>query len=418
MNLTEKIIAKHADKKKVTPGEIVEVSVDWCMANDATISLNIDIFNNEFGFTNVWDSEKIIFINDHQIPADSVNTATVHQKTREFCKKHKIRCHESDGVCHQIMFENYVKPGELIVAADSHTCSYGCIAAVSAGMGSTDIAAVMGTGKTWLKVPETIKFDLKGVLPQGVFAKDVILKIIKDLSASGATYKTVEFSGEIISRFSISERFTLCNMVIEAGGKSAMIAPDEKVVSMFNDKNVDWNFLIADANAAYSQTILYDFSELAPQVACPHFVDNVQDITQVEGTRIDQAFLGSCTNGRLDDLIIGANLLKGKKISPDVRLLVTPASIDIYQEALRQGIIHIFLEAGAMVNHPGCSTCWGACQGVLAKGQTMISSANRNFKGRAGSPESDIYLASPATVIASAIEGLITDPRKLLEETK
>ena len=418
MNLTEKIIAKHANKDNVKPGEIVEVSVDWCMANDATISLNIDIFKNNFGFTTVWDPEKIIFVNDHQVPADSVNTASVHQKTRKFCKEQGIRCHESDGVCHQIMFEKYVKPGELIVAADSHTCSYGCIGAVSTGMGSTDIAAVMGTGKTWLKVPETIKFDLNGVLQQGAFAKDVILKILKDLTASGATYKTIEFTGEVISHFSISERFTLCNMVIEAGGKSAMIAPDEKVVSMFKNENIDWDFLTIDSTATYSQTISYDLSDLVPQVACPHFVDNVQDIAKVEGTRIDQAFLGSCTNGRLDDLTIGANLLRGKKISSDVRLLVTPASVDIYQEALRQGIINVFIEAGAIVNHPGCSTCWGACQGVLAKGQTMISSANRNFKGRAGSPESDIYLASPATVIVSAIEGKITDPRKFLKEIK
>ncbi|MBW1812854.1 MAG: 3-isopropylmalate dehydratase large subunit [Deltaproteobacteria bacterium] len=418
MNLTEKIIAKHANRDNVKPGEIVEVSIDWCMANDATISLNIDIFKNEFGFTNVWDSEKIIFINDHQIPADSVNTAAVHQKTREFCKNQGIQCHESDGVCHQLMFEKYVKPGELVVAADSHTCSYGCVGAVSTGMGSTDIAAVMGTGKTWLKVPETIKIDLNGILQKGVFAKDVILKIIKDLSASGATYKTVEFSGEVTSRFSISERFTMCNMVIEAGGKSAMVAPDEKVVSMFQNKNIDWDFLTTDSNAAYSQTITYNLSDLTPQVACPHFVDNVKDIKKVEGIKIDQAFLGSCTNGRFDDLTIGANLLKGKKVASDVRLLVTPASVDIYREALNQGIINIFLEAGAMINHPGCSTCWGACQGVLTKGQTMISSANRNFKGRAGSPESDIYLASPATVIASAIVGKITDPRKFLEDIK
>jgi len=276
-------------------------------------------------------------------------------------------------------------------------------------------AAALGTGRTWLKVPETIKIELNGVLQKGVYAKDVILKIIKNLSASGATYKTIEFSGDATMNFSISERFTLCNMVIEAGGKSAMIAPDEKVVYMFKNDNINWDFLTVDSNAAYSKTITYDLSDLAPQVACPHFVDNVHDISKVTGTKVDQAFLGSCTNGRLDDLAIGANLLKGKKVSSDVRLLVTPASVDIYKEALNQGIIQIFLEAGAIINHPGCSTCWGACQGVLTNGQTLISSANRNFKGRAGSPESDIYLASPATVIASAIEGKITDPRKFLE---
>lgn len=415
MNLTEKIIAKHTNKNDVKPGEIVEVDVDWCMANDATIALNIDIFENKFAFKNVWDPEKIVFINDHQVPADSVNTAAAHQKTRNFCKAQNIQCHESDGVCHQIMFEKYVKPGQLVVAADSHTCSYGCVGVVSTGLGSTDIAAVMGTGKTWLKIPETIKIDLKGALQKGIFAKDVILNVIKDLSASGAAYKTIEFSGEATARFSISERFTLCNMVIEAGGKSAMVAPDEKVISMFKNENIDWNYLKADSDAAYSQMLSYDLSNLSPQVACPHFVDNVSDISNVEGTKIDQAFLGSCTNGRLDDLTIGANLLKGKKVSPDVRLLVTPASVEIYKAALDQGLIRIFLDASAIVNHPGCSTCWGACQGVLADGQTMITSANRNFKGRAGSPESNIYLASPATVIASAIEGKITDPRKYVE---
>lgn len=415
MNLTEKIIAEHANKETIKPGEIVEVNVDWCMANDATISLNIDIFKNEFGFTKVWNPEKVIFVNDHQIPADSVHTAAVHEKARRFCREQQIRCHESDGVCHQIMLEKYVQPGDLVVAADSHTCSYGCIGAVSTGMGSTDIAAVMGTGKTWLKVPETIKIDLNGSLQKGVFAKDVILKIIKDLTASGATYKTIEFSGEIVRSFSISERFTLCNMVIEAGGKSAMIVPDEKVISLYKDKDIDWAFLAADADAAYGHSLSYDLTDLAPQIACPHFVDNVKDISAAEGTRIDQAFLGSCTNGRLDDLAVGAHILKGKKISPQVRLLITPASVEICREALQQGLIGIFLEAGAIINHPGCSTCWGACQGVLTEGQTMISSANRNFRGRAGSPESHIYLASPATVIASAIEGKIADPRKFLE---
>ena len=410
MNITEKIIAKHAGRKRVTPGEIVEVNVDYCMANDATIQLEIDIFENKFGFKKVFDTERVIFIHDHQMPADSVNTATVLQKSRKFAKKYNFKVHESDGVCHQVMLENYVLPGHLIVGADSHTCSYGCIGVFSTGMGSTDITAVMGTGKTWLKVPETIKFELNGTLQKGVFAKDVILKVIKDLTASGATYKTMEFSGSVIDSLTVGERFTICNMVIEAGGKSAMIRPDGKVKTIYKDKNIDWEIFTPDPDASYAKILKYELSGLKPQVACPNRVDNVVDIDVVEGTPIDQAFLGACTNGRIEDLRIGAKLLVNKKVNSNTRLLVVPASINVYRQAIQEGLIETFIDAGAIIMHPNCSTCWGACQGVLASGETLITSANRNFKGRAGSPNSKVYLASPATVVQSAIEGKITSP--------
>ncbi|MEO5379075.1 MAG: 3-isopropylmalate dehydratase large subunit [Magnetococcus sp. DMHC-6] len=411
MNITEKIIAKHANLLQVHPGEVVEVAVDWCMANDVTIPLTIALFEQEFKFDAIANRDKVIFINDHRIPADDINTAEAHQKIRNFANKYGIKLHERDGVCHQIMLENYVKPGDLVVAADSHTCSYGSIGAVAIGMGSTDITAVIGSGKTWLKVPETIQIVLDGKMPKGVFAKDVILYVVKMLTASGATYKTVEFCGSLIAQLSISERFTLCNMVIEVGGKSAMIHPDEITRQYFAHTQVDWNFFNLDQPATYAQQIQICVDDLEPQVASPHYVDNVKPISSVQGIAIDQAFLGSCTNGRLDDLQEAAHFLRGKKVHPGVRLLVTPASVTIYQQALQSGLIQLFMEAGAIINHPGCSTCWGASQGSLAKGQRMISTANRNFKGRAGSPDSEIYLASPATVAASAVAGKIIDPR-------
>ncbi|MBF0110042.1 MAG: 3-isopropylmalate dehydratase large subunit [Magnetococcales bacterium] len=410
MNMTEKIIAKHAGLPKVQAGEVVEVEVDWCMANDVTIPLTVSLFNDRFRFDRVGIREKVVLINDHRIPADDINTAEAHQIIRNFAKQHDLRLHERDGVCHQVMFESYVKPGELVVAADSHTCSYGSIGAVSVGMGSTDITAVIGSGRTWLKVPECLRIELSGSLKPGVYAKDVILYVIKHLTASGATYMAVEFGGDLVGNLSISERFTLCNMVIEAGGKSSMILPDETTRRHFANRDISWDFFETGMNATYAERRSFDVSHLEPQVACPHHVDNVKDIAEVAGTPIDQAFLGSCTNGRLDDLEIAAAQLRGRKIHPEVRMLVTPASVAVYQAALERGLIGRFMEAGAIVNHPGCSTCWGASQGSLAKGQKMISTANRNFKGRAGSAHSEIYLASPATVALSAVHGKITSP--------
>ena len=411
MNITEKIIAAHANQREVVPNEIVEVDVDWCMLNDATITITKDIFYNQFGFKQVFDKNKVVFIMDHRIPADSIDTAVGQEISRTFGRELGIKIHENDGVCHQIMLENYVQPAELIVAADSHTCSYGCVGAVSVGMGSTDIAAVMGTGKTWFKVPETMKIILTGKLKRGVYAKDVILYIIRQISCSGATYKAVEFCGEFTNNLSISERFTICNMVIEAGGKSAMISPNEQIKKFYNkNKNINWELLKPDEGAKYSEILEYDVSDITAQVACPHHVDNVKDIADVIGTEINQAFLGGCVNGKLDDLEIAAKLLKNKKVNRDVRLLIVPSSVKIYREAIKKGYIDIFLDAGATINHPGCSTCWGASVGSLAPGDAMISSGTRNFRGRAGSKDSEVYLASPATVVASAIKGAITNP--------
>ena len=414
MTVTEKIIAAHAREASVSAGEIVEVDVDWCMVNDATVAHTIDIFEKEFEFNKVFNAGGVIFVNDHQVPADSVATAEYQKKAREFAAKHGLFIHESDGVCHQIMVERYVRPAQLIAAADSHTLSYGCIGAVSVGMGSTDIAAIMGTGKTWLKVPESIKVSLHGSLREGVYAKDIALNLVGMLSASGANYQTVEFVGSGVEQLSISERFTICNMMVEAGAKSTMIVPDSEVMSQFSLGSTNLTLLKSDNDAHYVCDYDVELGELVPMLACPHAVDNVVEVIAVEDRSINQAFLGSCTNGRIEDLRVAATILKNQRVHSGVRFLVTPASVAVYRQALAEGVLDSLIAAGAIINHPGCSTCWGACQGVLAASEIMISTANRNFCGRAGSSASQVYLASPATVAVSALKGVISDPREII----
>jgi 3-isopropylmalate/(R)-2-methylmalate dehydratase large subunit len=418
MNIIEKILAKKSNLTKVEVGQIIEVDVDYSMANDATMLLNMDIFKNKLCAQKVWDSSKVVIIVDHQVPADSVNTARVHKLTKEFAQSLGIeKLHMSDGVCHQLMLEKYVLPGQLVVGADSHTCSYGAIGAFSTGMGSTDIAYSWATGKVWLKVPPTVKINMIGTKKEGVTAKDIILYIIGKISVEGASYKCVEFSGEGVYDLEVHERITLCNMLVEAGAKAGMIYPDKKVVEYLKDErgyefeleSVEW--MKPDNDAEYCFELSVDLFDIEPQVAFPHNVDNTKNISEVEDIYIDQAFIGACTNGRIEDLREAADILRDKKVHKNVRLLVTPASVKIYKKAMEEGLIEIFLNAGAIVNHPGCSTCWGACQGVLCEGERLITTANRNFKGRAGSPESFVYLASPKVVAASAIAGKIVDHR-------
>lgn len=418
MNCVEKIFAKHAELKEVTAGDIIDAKVDWIMVNDATAALTSEIFKDQFKATRVWNPNKVVVFIDHYSPCNSIASAEYHQKMRKFAQEQGIKnFFDSKGICHQIMLEKFVLPGQLVIGADSHTCSYGSMGAVSTGMGSTDIAAAWIEGKTWFKVPETIKFELKGRLPKGVFSKDIILKIIGDLTVKGATYKAMEFTGSAVNEMSIAARTTMCNMAIEAGGKCAYIQPDDKVVKFLkfhNRENEKYESFQPDSDAQYQQIIEYDIEKSEPQIACPHTVDNVKPLSSLEGLEINEAFIGACTNGRLEDLEIAANILKGKKINPKVRLLVTPASEDVYRNALDKGIIKILLDAGAVINHPSCSACYGAIQGVLGPDERLISSANRNFKGRVGSPDSEIYLGSPATVAASAIHGKITDPREVI----
>lgn len=415
MNCIEKIIAKHAGIKSVKPGEIVEVEVDFVMTNDATTALSCDIFHKQIEGKNVWNSEKLIMVMDHYTPSNSIESAEYHVRMRKFAEEQNLKyVYDGVGVCHQLMIEHHVSPGELVIGADSHTCTYGGIGVLATGMGSTDIAVSWVDGKTWMKVPETIKIVLNGELKDKVSAKDIILNIIGDLTASGARYKALEICGEAIDKMSISSRLTLCNMGIEAGAKFAFIAIDEKVIDFVTSKGREVKEIVqADVDAKYEKVLIYDLNNLNPKVACPNSVDNIKDINEVEGIELDEIFLGACTNGRLEDLEIAAGILKGKKIDPNVRFLVTPASREVYLEALEKGILKILMESGAMINNPGCSTCFGATNGVLARNERLLSTANRNFRGRVGSGQSEIYLASPATIATSALYGKITDPRRL-----
>jgi len=417
VNISEKILAKASGKKSVSPGEIVEAVVDMAMINEITGPLAIEAFH-KIGVKKVWDNKRIVMVLDHQVPADSVKSAELHKIMREFAKEQHIPNFYDvgfGGVCHQVMVEKgHVRPGELIVGADSHTCTYGALGALGTGIGSTEIAAVFATGKIWLKVPETTKINAKGSFQKFVTAKDLILNVIGQVGADGATYKAMEFAGSTIERLSLSERMTLCNMAVEAGAKTGIVNPDEKTLAYVKSRT-DWSFepLKSDLNANYEKTIDVSVDKLEPQVACPHSVDNVKAVSEVEGTPINQAFIGSCTNGRIEDLRLAASIIKGRKVKDGVRMLVTPASQEVYLDALKEGLLEIFVESGAYVCSPTCGACFGGHMGLLADGETCISSSNRNFVGRMGSPKAKIYLASPATVAASAVKSEITDPRKL-----
>ncbi len=390
MSMAEEIISKHADQK-VEAGDIVEANVDKVMSHD-NAALVIKKFKEIGG--KLWDADKIVIILDHRVPANNIKTAEAHKSIREFVEEHGIKNFYdiNRGICHQVMIEEgHAKHGMLIVGTDSHTTSYGAVGAFSTGIGATEMASVWTTGKIWLKVPESYKITVKGELPYMVFAKDIILHIIGEMKADGANYKACEFYG-MVENLPLADKITISNMSMEMGAKAAMFGGDGK--------------------GYYEKEFEFDVSNLSPKIAAPHSVDNVKDVEEVEGIEVNQAVLGSCTNGRIEDLRIAAKILKGRKISKWTRMLVFPASMNVYRQALDEGLIKIFVDAGAVVMNPGCGCCLGAHQGILASGERAISSTNRNFRGRMGSKESEVYLASPATVTASAIEGAITDPRK------
>ncbi len=417
MNISEKILAAASDRDKVSPGEIVEARVDMAMANEITGPLTIDAFHR-IGIEKVWDNERIIIVLDHQVPADSVKSAELHKIMREFAREQNIRNFYDvgfGGICHQVMSEKgHVRPGELIVGADSHTCTYGAFGAFGTGIGSTEMAAVFATGKIWLRVPESIRVDVNGSFQRLVMPKDLILSIIGQIGADGAIYRAVEFTGPTIEKMSVSGRMTMCNMGVEMGAKTGIINPDETTLSYVRSRTEKpFKELKRDLDAEYERTFEMNVDNLEPQVACPHAVDNVKTVSEIEGAPVDQAFIGSCTNGRLEDLRLAAEFLKGKRIKDRVRMLIIPASQEIYLEALREGLLEVFVKARAYVCNPTCGACFGGHMGLLAPEEACISSSNRNFIGRMGSPEAKIYLASPATVAASAIMGEITDPRKL-----
>lgn len=414
MTMAEKIIAAAAGVLEVKAGDIHTVEVDRLMSNDGTTHLTIDMYHNKLKHPHIADVDKLVWIVDHNVPADSPKTAASHKKMRDFAKEHGITFYEGKGVCHQIMMENHVRPGELIFGADSHTCAYGALGAFGTGVGCTDYLYAMVTGKSWLLVPETIRFHLTGKLPEGVYARDLILTIIGRIGANGANYKAMEFGGEGLKTLTMSDRIAICNLCVEAGAKTALMEVDDVAMDYLKERGREPKHLFtSDPDAVYAEEYEVDLSQITPIVAKPHFVDNVVNARECAGIHIDEAFLGSCNNGRLEDLRVGAELLKGRKVHPLVRFLVVPASQEVYEKALEEGLIQIFMEAGAIVMNANCSVCWGSCQGVIGEGETLISTGTRNFKGRAGSPDSFVYLASAATVTASAIKGEITTADQL-----
>ena len=415
MNAVEKILAAHSGQATVRPGQIIDVELDQVMANDATAARAIDVFTGELRAERVFDPEKVILVMDHYTPSSSIDAADTHNKMRRFARQQGLpHVYDGVGVCHQLMLEKHVRPGRLIIGADSHTCTYGALGALGTGMGSTDIAVAWRQGKIWIKVPESIRINVEGEWPPHVGAKDLILKVIGDLTARGATYKALCFAGAAIKELSISGRMTLCNMAIEAGAKFAYIRPDAKTKEFLRQNGrTEYQLFEDDADAGYERQLTYDAGKLAPQIACPHSVDNVGDIDDVPGIAIDQVFLGACTNGRYEDLAIAAAILKGQKIAAGLRLLVTPASQQIFLRAMADGLLATLIESGAMIANPGCSACFGGTGGILGKGERLLTTANRNFKGRVGSADSEIYLAGPAVAAASALQGRITDPRRI-----
>jgi len=410
--IAEKILAKASGKEKVVPNEIVMAKIDIAMSHE-----NADVVLRSFreiGVKHVWDKNKIVILFDHRIPAESEKSATTHKRLREFVKGQDITYFYDmkEGICHQILPEfGHCRPGEVLVGTDSHTTTHGAFGTFATGIGATEMSGVWATGELWLKVPESIKINITGPFKHYVSAKDLILHIIGMLGSDGANYQAVEFHGKTIKRLSIASRMVLCNLSMEMGAKVAFIVPDEKTIAYVKERtDKKFDVMLPNEDAYYANVIDIDVTNLESQIACPHAVDNVKSVKEIEGTKINQALIGSCTNGRLEDLAVAAKILANKTVHTDVRLLVIPASRKVYLEAIKKGYIEIFVKAGSLVLNPGCGPCLGAHQGLLAPGEVCVATTNRNFKGRMGSPESFVYLASPATVAASAIQGEITPP--------
>lgn len=406
--MIEKIVRNNIGKD-VNPGDIVTVNVDRVMIHDIFIPFVADKFE-EMGFTKLWDPDKVVLIYDHLVPASQVDDTRHFKRGNEFAAKYGMKnVHRSDGICHQLMTEaGYVKPGNIVFGTDSHTTTYGCVGAFSSGIGYTEMASILGTGTMWVRVPETIKVTVNGTLPANVTSKDIILRLIGDLGADGATYKALEFHGDTIDNMTVASRMTMSNMAIEGGAKCALFAADEKTAEYCEvELTEDIKNLRADADAVYCREIVYQAEDLVPVLACPSQVDNIQPVADWDGTEIDQVFIGSCTNGRLEDLVAAAEILKGKKVAPFVKLVVTPASRKIYNEAVANGTMKILSEAGAIITHPGCGLCCGRAGGILTDGEKVVATNNRNFLGRMGTSKVEIFLASPKTAAASAVAGRI-----------
>jgi 3-isopropylmalate/(R)-2-methylmalate dehydratase large subunit len=413
--LAEKILSLKAGADAKSGG-IVIANVDLVFLQDTTGPLVIKQFK-ESGFAAIAEPEKAAIFLDHAAPSPAQQISNDHVLLRHFARETNCHIYEvGNGICHQLVAEHFAKPGNIIVGADSHTVTAGALCAFATGMGSTDIAIAMALGKTWFRVPETFLINLSGSFPKGVYAKDLILSLIGQLGADGATYKALEFGGESLARLTMSKRLTIANMVVEAGAKVGLFPSDEVTQSFLSaqGRGDGYKPLYPDADASYERIMSLNLASLEPMVSFPHTVDNVRPISEAKGIKVQQVFIGTCTNGRLEDLALAANILKGKKRYFDTRLLVAPVSQQVLLQAIEKGYIHSLVESGAVILPPGCAACLGLHQGVLANGEACLSTANRNFKGRMGNPEAMIYLASPATAAASAIKGEITDPREVM----
>jgi 3-isopropylmalate/(R)-2-methylmalate dehydratase large subunit len=415
LTLAEKILSEHAGKE-VHAGELAIINVDVCLTQDGTGPLAIRQLE-KLGIIKAAHPQNTVLFIDHSAPSARRELSNDHMLIRNFAKKTGSCLSDiGDGVCHQVISERWLKPGDVLIGADSHTCTGGAMAAFSTGMGSTDVAVGMALGKTWMKIPDTIRVNVTGKFPKGVFAKDLILYLIGLITADGATYMALEFGGPVIDAMPFHERMVLSNMAVEAGAKAGLIASDEETRRFLDSQGRagEYRKISPDPDAHYQRVLDIDVSKLVPVVAFPHRVDNIRTIDEAKGEKIDQVFIGTCTNGRLEDLRIVASILKGRTRHPDTRLIIVPASRTIYGQAAGEGLLTIFNDAGASINTPGCGPCVGVHQGILGDGEECLSTMNRNFKGRMGNPEGFIYLASPATCAASVLAGEIADPREVL----
>jgi 3-isopropylmalate/(R)-2-methylmalate dehydratase large subunit len=418
LNIAEKILAAHAGKKQVVPGEFINPRLDMVLSNDVTAPIAINEFRR-LGVKKVFDPSKIVMVADHFVPNKDILSAEQAKQMREFCREKGIRFYDVGemGIEHVLLPEQgLVLPGDVVIGADSHTCTYGAVGAFATGMGSTDIAAAMATGDIWIKVPPTIKFVYHGKLGKWVGGKDLILYTIGQIGVDGALYSAMEFTGEAIDALSMDGRFTMANMAVEAGGKTGLFKVDEKtLVYIKNSAKRKYTVYESDTDAAYAKVIEYDVSGMEPQVSLPHLPSNARPVSKVGGVKIDQAVIGSCTNGRLEDLRLAAQILKKHKVARDVRCIIIPGTQQVYLDALKEGLIEIFVRAGAVFSTPTCGPCLGGHMGVLAEGERAISTTNRNFVGRMGSAKSEVYLANPAVAAASAVAGKIVGPDEVMK---
>ena len=416
MTLVEKILAAHCGKKELSPGDLINVRVDLVLANDITAPISIKEFQ-KIGVDKVFDPQKVVMVPDHFVPNKDIASAEQAKMMREFALSQGLVYFEVGemGIEHVILPEKgLVLPGDVVIGADSHTCTYGALGAFATGMGSTDIAAAMATGDIWMKVPPTIKFIFHGKMSKWVGGKDLILYTIGDIGVDGALYSAMEFTGDAIADLTMDDRLTMANMAIEAGGKAGIFCVDDKIEDYVKSRAIrPYNIYKPDPNTQYAQVIEYDASTIEPQVAFPHLPSNTRPISQVGNVEIDQVVIGSCTNGRINDMIIAAKLLQKRRVKKNVRCIIIPGSQQVYLEALRNGLIEAFIEAGAVVSTPTCGPCLGGYMGILAAGERCVSTTNRNFVGRMGSTESEVYLAGPAVATASAIMGRIAGPEEI-----